>query len=161
MLAMSTSEIQIEHTGSPNDNDSINFKGGYDKDPTASSSSLVSEGLRIRHGTLLTEELSLDEIIVDFVYDFETRHQVVLYKGGKVNVIRKNPARRRHFLTSNEPKFLLEEYQTVPNLRSILYIARYGFHAGITDTRLHVRCIELSPCAQHVTHNRTLVSAPR
>ena len=105
MLAMSTSEIQVEHAGSPNDNDSINFKGGYDKDPTASSSSLVSEGLRIRHGTLLTEELSLDEIIVDFVYDFETRHQVVLYKGGKVNVIRKNPARRRHFLTSNEPKF--------------------------------------------------------
>ena len=161
MLAMS--EIQVEYTGSPNDNDSIGFKGGYDveKDPTASSSSLVSEGLRIRHGTLLAEELSLDEIIVDFVYDFETRHQVVLYKGGRVNVIRKNPARRRHFLTSNEPKFLIEEYQTVPNLRSILYIARYGFHAGITDTRLHVRCIELSPGAPHVTHSCTIVSAPR
>ena len=110
---------------------------------TDSCTSLVNEGIRIRHGTLLVDKLSLDEIIVDFVYDFETRHQVLLCKGGKINVIKNNPARRRHLLSSREPKFLIEEHHTLPSVKSILYVARYGFYAGNTDTHLHVRCIDL------------------
>ena len=102
---------------------------------------LIEDGIRIRHGTLQTQSVSLDEVVLDFVCDFQTRHQVVLHSGGRVRVIRRNPARRRFYFGTAEPEFLVEEAKTRPDLRRLLYIARYGFYAGITSASVHVSSI--------------------
>ena len=99
---------------------------------------LIEDGIRIRHGTLQTQSVSLDEVVLDFVCDFQTRHQVVLHRGGRLRVIRRNPARRRFYFGAAEPEFLVEEGRTRPDLRRLLYIARYGFYAGITSASVHV-----------------------
>lgn len=99
---------------------------------------LIEDGIRIRHGTLQTQSLSLDEVVLDFVCHFETRHQVVLHRGGRVKVIRRNPARRRFYFGAPEPEFLVEEGSTRPDIRRLLYVARYGFYAGITAASVHV-----------------------
>ena len=113
---------------------------------------LIEDGIRIRHGTLQAQSISLDEVVLDFVCDFQTRHQVVLHRGGRVKVIRRNPARRRFYFGSTEPEFLVEESKTHPDLKGLLYVARYGFYAGLTSASVHVSEHCLYPKTRAFSH---------
>ena len=114
-----------------------------------STSSLVEEGILIRHGTLRTDELSFEDDILSFICDIKENRHVVLHDGGQVQVIRRNPSRRKHFMSQDRPLFLIERFQTLKNLKSLLAVPKYGCYAGTTADRIHVRsvaCLEMMTC---------------